>query len=472
MAAGRRGLEFRMAQQDKVKVTQQTSFPNSPSGDATPVPAVPPHPAASPPVAPQTAAASPANPLGGGELPPRRILVINDDGIESPGLWAAVRALRRLAPVFVVAPSRQQSGAGASLTLHEAIAVRPWPLPPEFAAPSASDADAPAPTPGGSASPDTAAASALTPGGGASLHTATASAPTPGGSASTDTTAASSLTPGGNASPDTAAPSAPAPGGNASPHTAATPAPAPGGSASPDTAAPSGPLPGGNASPATAAASAPTPGGSASPHTAAALHPVVAFVADGTPGDCCILALESLVGRVGLVVSGVNSGSNVGWDVMVSGTVGGAVQAFIRGCSTIAISVGSVTAPRYEAAEPLLERLGRELLERTAPPLFLNVNLPNLPSDRLAGVRLTQGGGLSYRESVRLESGGGADGAERRYRIARNLPGNRPPAADSDIQALRDNCVSITPLRLGLGDEALAAVLELGIFNYQFSVIN
>lgn len=361
-----------MAQQDKVKVTQQTSFPNSPPGGAAPVPAA----------SPQTAAAtSSANPPGGGELPPRRILVINDDGIESPGLWAAVRALRRLAPVFVVAPSRQQSGVGASLTLHEAIAVRPWPLPPEFAAPA----------------------------------------------------------PGVNASPDTAAASAPTPGGSASPHTA-------------------------NASDS-------TPGGNASPDSAAAPHPVVAFVADGTPGDCCILALESLVGRVGLVVSGVNSGSNVGWDVMVSGTVGGAVQAFIRGCSTIAISVGSVTAPRYEAAEPLLERLGRELLERTAPPLFLNVNLPNLPPDRLAGVRLTRGGGLSYRESVRLESGG-ADSVERRYRIARNLPGNRPPAADSDIQALRDNCVSITPLRLGLGDEALAPGMDLGIFNYQFSVIN
>lgn len=368
-----------MAHQDKVKVTQQTSFPHSPSGDSAPV-----------------AAASSAVPSGDAERPPRRILVINDDGIESPGLWAAVRALRRLAPVFVVAPSRQQSGVGASLTLHDAIGVRHWPLPPEFAAPS--DSGAP---------PSDAAIS-----------------PTPGGSVSADS-----------------APSAPTSGGNASSDTAA---PAPGG----------------------------VEDGGAS--AAAALHPVVAYVVEGTPGDCCILALESLVGRVGLVVSGVNSGSNVGWDVMVSGTVGGAVQAFIRGCSTIAISVGSVNAPRYDAAGPLLERLGGELLERAAPPLFLNVNLPNLPPDRLAGVRLTRGGGLSYRESVRLEGGGEASGAERRYRIARNLPGNRPPPAGSDIQALRDNCVSITPLRLGLGDDTLAPALEseLGIFNFQFSVIN
>ena len=100
-AAGRGGLEIRIAHQDKVKVTQQTSFPHSPSGDSAPVPAAP------PPVTPSVAAASSAVPPAGDERPPRRILVINDDGIESPGLWAAVRALRRLAPVFVVAPSRQ-----------------------------------------------------------------------------------------------------------------------------------------------------------------------------------------------------------------------------------------------------------------------------------------------------------------------------------------------------------------------------
>ena len=46
-----------------------------------------------------------------------KILVINDDGIASPGLWAAVRALRKVGEVFAVAPAREQSGVGASLTL-------------------------------------------------------------------------------------------------------------------------------------------------------------------------------------------------------------------------------------------------------------------------------------------------------------------------------------------------------------------
>ena len=258
-----------------------------------------------------------------------KILVINDDGIQSAGLWAAARALRRVGEVFVVAPAREQSGVGASLTLHSPVKVTPWTPNDEFQ------------------------------------------------------------------------------------------------------------------------------------QTGDGLHPVTAFAAEGTPGDCCILALETLTTGVDLVVSGINSGSNCGWDVMVSGTVGGAVQGFSRGRNTIAVSVGSVTAPRYEVAGRLLEGLARRLSQREGEPLFLNLNVPNVAPELVKGIRATKLGGLSYRESVRLE---GADGDEKRYRIARNRPGNQTQAADSDIQALKDNYVSITPLKLGMGDDAgvpeVAAMLE------------
>ena len=248
-----------------------------------------------------------------------KILVINDDGIQSAGLWAAARALRRVGEVFVVAPAREQSGVGASLTLHSAVKVTPWTADDEFQ------------------------------------------------------------------------------------------------------------------------------------QTGDGLHPVAAYAAEGTPGDCCILALETLTTGVGLVVSGINSGSNCGWDVMVSGTVGGAVQGFNRGRNTVAVSVSSVTAPRYDVAGRLLEGLARRLSQREGEPLFLNLNVPNVAPELVKGIRATRLGGLSYRESVRLE---GADGDEKRYRIARNRPGNQTQAADSDIQALKDNYVSITPLKLGMGDDA------------------
>ena len=259
-----------------------------------------------------------------------KILAINDDGIAAAGLWAAARALRRVGEVVVVAPAREQSGVGASLTLHSAVTVTPWPLEAEFQEGGAAD-----------------------------------------------------------------------------------------------------------------------DGGMR--------HPVTAYAVDGTPGDCCILALETLTSGVDLVVSGINSGSNAGWDVMVSGTVGGAVQGYVRGRNTIAVSVGSVTAPRYDAAGPLLAGLARRLASRQGEPLFLNLNVPNVPADRIAGLRATRLGGLSYRESVRLE---GADDEARHYRIARNRPGNQPPAEDSDIWALRNNYVSLTPLRPGMGYDADLPAVE------------
>ena len=61
-----------------------------------------------------------------------KILVINDDGITAPGIWSAVRALRRVGEVVVVAPDRQQSGVGASLTLHSPVKASEWTVDPEF----------------------------------------------------------------------------------------------------------------------------------------------------------------------------------------------------------------------------------------------------------------------------------------------------------------------------------------------------
>ena len=150
-------------------------------------------------------------------------------------------------------------------------------------------------------------------------------------------------------------------------------------------------------------------------------------------------------------MSGINSGSNTGWDVMVSGTVGGAVQGYNRGRNTIAVSVGSVTSPRYEVAGRVLEALARRLAERDGEPLFLNLNVPSVAPELVKGIRATKLGGLSYRESVRLD---GTDGDSKRYWIARNRPGNQAQSDDSDIVALRNNYVSITPLRLGMGDDA------------------
>jgi len=186
-------------------------------------------------------------------------------------------------------------------------------------------------------------------------------------------------------------------------------------------------------------------------------YPITAFSVGGTPADSCVLALERLVGRVDLVVSGINRGSNLGADILVSGTVGAALQGYLRGFPTLAVSVGSVQNPQFEGAARLLQLLASQL-DRTPPEeaFFLNVNLPNLPLSGINGVQITRLGGRSYGESVREE------GFEepKRYRISRNkpIPGDNPEG--TDIWALKNNRISITPLQVDLTNREQIPQLE------------
>ena len=199
-------------------------------------------------------------------------------------------------------------------------------------------------------------------------------------------------------------------------------------------------------------------------------HRVTAFSVEGTPGDSCILALEKLVGSVDLVVSGINRGSNLGWDVMVSGTVGAAFQGYFRGYPTIAISVGSVQNPRFDGAASLLRLMAQKLAEEAAQdsahpelvegrnPFLLNINVPSLAPDQITGVEITRPGGRSYGESVREEG----TGHQKRYWIARNRPVMADNGEGTDMNATKNNRISITPLHLNLShQEALPRVEAL-----------
>jgi len=96
-----------------------------------------------------------------------------------------------------------------------------------------------------------------------------------------------------------------------------------------------------------------------------------------------------------------------------------------------------------------LEMVAKRLSEQ--PPefnLFLNINVPNLPVDRLAGVQVTRLGNRSYGESVREEG----TGDQKQYKIARDRPISGEAQPGTDMWALKNNQVSITPLYIGLGN--------------------
>ncbi len=188
-----------------------------------------------------------------------------------------------------------------------------------------------------------------------------------------------------------------------------------------------------------------------------ASHPVVAYSVGGTPGDSCVVGLESVVGAVDLVVSGINSGSNLGWDVVVSGTVGAAIQGYVRGYPTIAISVGAVHNPQFEGAGRLLRLLAQRLSQALASSgFFLNINVPSIPPERISGVEVTRLGHRSYAESVREEG----SGTDKRYRISRNRPIPGEPQPGTDIWALKRNLISITPMEITLGHQEKTQEIE------------
>ena len=170
---------------------------------------------------------------------------------------------------------------------------------------------------------------------------------------------------------------------------------------------------------------------------------VEAYSVEGTPGDCVILALGYLVGdSVSLVVSGINDGSNLGDDVLISGTVGAALQAHFHGLPSIAISVESQNSPSFDVAARLAallaERLSRDDLPGDTLP---NVNLPDLPLEEIEGIEITRLAQRGYRDRVEE----GHDGRKNYYWIVRGEP-QWEDVEGTDIWAANKRRVSITPL--------------------------
>ena len=250
-----------------------------------------------------------------------KILITNDDGIAAPGLWALAEELKSIAEVVVVAPDREQSGVGTSVTLHQPLRVRP-------------------------------------------------------------------------------------------------------------------------------------------------ISPIVTgvetYAVEGTPADSIIIALRMLLkDRIDLVICGINEGSNLGTDVLISGTVGAAFQAYFYGLPAIAISVASFDNLHFEVASRICSLLAQHLAAGNLPRrLLLNINLPNMPIDQIAGIEITELGERSYTDAVKRGSvKAGHDGKRDYYWIVHGEPQSQEEKG-TDVWALRHKRISITPLHSDLTSHEQLASLE------------
>ncbi len=167
------------------------------------------------------------------------------------------------------------------------------------------------------------------------------------------------------------------------------------------------------------------------------------FSVEGTPTDCVNLAVGNLLPhRPDLVVSGINRGANLGDDVTYSGTVAGAMEGAMLGITSFAVSLASKTSEEFGTASEFAVQLAHVITRKTLPrQTFLNVNVP---TGDVEGIRITNQGGGDYRANADKRM-------ERRSRVTLWLKrgfSRWERNGISDIAAVRENLISVTPLHI------------------------
>jgi len=181
------------------------------------------------------------------------------------------------------------------------------------------------------------------------------------------------------------------------------------------------------------------------------INPVVpgveAYSVEGTASDSVILALGKLTsGGVDLVISGINQGLNLGDDVLISGTVGAALQGYLRSITAFAISIAMKNSPHLDNATRLTSLLAQKIHSNTLPSdIFLNINMPDLPLSGIKGIKVTERAHQTHIDTVKE----GHDGRRGYYWLVRQKS-SVDVDENTDIQALEQGYISITPLHATL----------------------
>jgi len=180
------------------------------------------------------------------------------------------------------------------------------------------------------------------------------------------------------------------------------------------------------------------------------------YFVNGTPTDCVHLAVTGVLDFLpDIVVSGINLGANMGDDTIYSGTVAAATEGFQLGIPSLAVSLASRSGRHFETAAAvavaMVARFGRAPI---AQPVLLNVNVPSVPREDLAGEEVTRLGKRHKAEPVvKVQTPRG----ETAYWIG--PAGSAQDAGPgTDFHAIAGRRVSITPLQMDL---TFRAQLEL-----------
>lgn len=192
------------------------------------------------------------------------------------------------------------------------------------------------------------------------------------------------------------------------------------------------------------------------------------FAVSGTPTDAVYLGLHHLLpAPPDVVVSGINHGPNLGNDVIYSGTVSAAMEAAMFGFKAVAVSLclgenaGEAQDLNFETAAEFTARLVSAIAKKRLPRgVLLNVNVPNVALAQVRGMKVCRLGFNNWAEKVqeRLDPRG------RPYYWIGGTRQGHDDIADSDVNAIGEKLVAVTPIHYDLTDyRSLAAARGIAI---------
>jgi 5'-nucleotidase len=191
------------------------------------------------------------------------------------------------------------------------------------------------------------------------------------------------------------------------------------------------------------------------------------FAIQGTPTDCVIMGVRHIMKQPpDLVLSGVNRGRNCAEDVTYSGTVAGAMEGTVLGIPSLALYQAYASANKHKPFWGTAIKFAPDIIKRVLKAgmprdVLVNVNFPDCPPDEVAGTVLAVQG---KRDQELLHIDARRDGRGNPYYwIAFGRGGIAGAAAGSDLAALNDKHIAITPLRLDLTDDKFMQKLA-GVF--------
>lgn len=186
---------------------------------------------------------------------------------------------------------------------------------------------------------------------------------------------------------------------------------------------------------------------------------IKAYSVTGSPADCGKIALFSIMRDCppDLAVSGINAGNNAGVNALYSGTIGAAAEAAMAGIPSMAVSLDVYHGADYSYSAEFALEFAKKLIKKPLPRgVLANINLPNLPKEKIKGARTTRMSMLRYNE--RYETHTDSHGRhhywlEGDYEEHKAEPG-------TDLAALEDGYVSITPIHFDLTCSSALSALD------------